>query len=217
LSYVTDAYRSFRLYRVWSFGRTSPLCSPQPADLPTDHVEEDFSNLGLVLNHIEGMSQARNVLLEHLKSLYPELTDFYVQVKGGTVLAFLKEGNFTIPASRLSDGTLRYLCLLAILCDPEPPPLICIEEPELGLHPDLLPKLADLMVEASERTQLIVTTHSDILVDAMTDRPEVVMVVEKHKGQTTTRRLDANELKIWLEKYRLGELWTRGQIGGTRW
>jgi len=62
------------------------------------------------------------------------------------------EGDFSIPATRLSDGTLRYLCLLAILCDPEPPPLICIEEPELGLHPDILPKLADLLVSASERT-----------------------------------------------------------------
>jgi predicted ATPase len=75
------------------------------------------------------------------------------------------------------------LCLLAILCDPEPPPLVCIEEPELGLHPDILPKLADLLVSASERTQLIVTTHSSLLVDAMTDRPESIVVCEKHQGQ----------------------------------
>ena len=61
--------------------------------------------------------------------------------------------------------------------DPDPPPLICIEEPELGLHPDLLPKLADHLVTASERTQLIVTTHSDILVDALTERPETVVVL----------------------------------------
>ena len=111
---------------------------------------------------------------------------------------------------------LRYLCLLAILCDPDPPPLICIEEPELGLHPDILPKLADLLVEASHRTQLIITTHSDILVDAMTERPEVVVVCEKHEGATTMRRLKKDELASWLEKYRLGQLWTKGQIGGTR-
>ena len=117
----------------------------------------------------------------------------------------------------LSDGTLRYLCLLAILCDPTPPPLICIEEPELGLHPDILPKIADLLVEASSRTQLIVTTHSDILVDAMTERPEVVLVCEKHEGQTQIKRLSTDDLSIWLAKYRLGELWTRGELGGTRW
>lgn len=117
----------------------------------------------------------------------------------------------------MSDGTLRYLCLLAILCDPKPPPLICIEEPELGLHPDILPKLADLLVAASQRTQLIITTHSDILVDAMTERPEVIVVCEKHIGQTEMRRLEKVDLISWLEKYRLGQLWTKGQIGGTRW
>ena len=149
--------------------------------------------------------------------LYDGLDDFDVRIKGGTVELFLTEGNFIMPARRLSDGTLRYLCLLAILCDPEPPPLICIEEPELGLHPDLLPKVADLLMEASARTQLIVTTHSDILVDAMTGRPEDVVVFEKRDGKTEAMRLDRSELAVWLDKYRLGQLWTRGEIGGTRW
>ncbi len=121
------------------------------------------------------------------------------------------------PATRLSDGTLRYLCLLAILCDPTPPPLICIEEPELGLHPDILPKLADLLLATSERTQLIVTTHSNILVDSLTERPEAVVVCEKHNRQTEMRRLKKDELTKWLEKYRLGQLWMDGQLGGKRW
>ena len=101
--------------------------------------------------------------------------------------------------------------------DPKPPPLIGIEEPELGLHPDLLPKVAQLLIDASQRTQLIVTTHSDILVDALTEHPSAIVVCEKHDGQTSMRRLDPAELAQWLEKYRLGSLWTRGQIGGTRW
>ena len=112
---------------------------------------------------------------------------------------------------------MRYLCLLAILCDPEPPPLICLEEPELGLHPDLVPKIAELLVAASERTQLIVTTHSDILVDALTDWPEAVVICEKHDGKTTMRHLTGEEVQPWLEKYRLGQLWNRGQFGGNRW
>jgi predicted ATPase len=112
---------------------------------------------------------------------------------------------------------LRYLCLLAILCDPEPPPLICLEEPELGLHPDILPKVADLLRAASERTQLIVTTHSDILVDAMTETPEAVVVCSKENGQTVMERLNPTDLCEWLKKYRLGQLWMKGEIGGTRW
>lgn len=88
----------------------------------------------------------------------------------------------------------------------------------MGLHPDMLPKIADLMVAASEHTQLVVTTHSDILVDAMTERPDAVVVVEKHDGQTQFKRLEKSaELEDWLKKYRLGQLWTRGEIGGTRW
>jgi len=152
-----------------------------------------------------------------LRRLYEGLDDFDVRIKGGTVEVFLTEGDFVIPASRLSDGTLRFLCLLAILCDPDPPQLICIEEPELGLHPDMLPSLADLMIAASERTQLVVTTHSDILVDAMTDRPENVVIFEKHQGCTQMKRLDSKELEHWLKDYRLGRLWTDGELGGVRW
>jgi predicted ATPase len=218
LAFLTDAYGRIRIYREWSFGRSSVFRVPQPSDLPSDRLEEDFSNFGLFLNHLRGVPRAKNAIIEHLRDLYAELEDFDVRIKGGTVEVFLTEHDFIVPASRLSDGTLRYLCLLAILCDPDPPPLICMEEPELGLHPDILPKIADLLVEASERTQLIVTTHSDILVDTMTDTPESVVVVEKHDRQTRMERLrNDGELKEMLQKYRLGELWMRGDIGGTRW
>ena len=137
---------------------------------------------------------------------------------GGTVALYLEEADSrTIPATLLSDGTLRYLCLLAILLHPEPPPLVVIEEPELGLHPDLLPTLAELLRSASERSQLIVTTHSDVLVDALTDTPESVVICEKHEGRTEMRRLDKEDLAKWLKDYTLGNLWSSGQLGGNRW
>ena len=122
-----------------------------------------------------------------------------------------------ISATRLSDGTLRFLFLLTILLDPAPPGLIVIEEPELGLHPDLIPKIAELLVSASKRTQLIVTTHSRVLIDALGEDPESVVVCEKHDGQTTFERLDGERMKEWLEKYSLGDLWSKGEIGGNRW
>ena len=70
---------------------------------------------------------------------------------------------------------------------------------------------------ASKRTQLIVTTHSEILVDALTERPGAVVVCEKYEEQTALRRPDPDALSVWLEKYRLGRLWMDGQLGGTRW
>src|SRR5262249_20411781 len=149
--------------------------------------------------------KVKAALLDGLRDLYEGLTDFDVSIEGGTVQVFFMEGDFTIPATRLSDGSLRYLCLLAILCDPEPPPLIGLEEPELGLHPDLLPNVADLLVAASQRTQLIVTTHSDVVVDALTERLEALVVCEKHHGCTTLHRLTQEEVQPWLKKYRLGQ------------
>ncbi|MBI4027176.1 MAG: AAA family ATPase [Verrucomicrobia bacterium] len=215
LAHLESSYSRISIYREWSFGRYTPPRQEQKADLRTDLLMATCENLALVLNKIRPKGRKR--LLEALKALYPEIQDFNVQVEAGRVQLFLEEGNYSIPATRLSDGTLRYLCLLAILCHPEPSPVVCVEEPELGLHPDVLPELARLLVEASERTQLIVTTHSDILVDAMTERPESVVVCEKHDGQTGMRRLKKDELAAWLDKYRLGQLWTKGQIGGTRW
>ncbi|MEX0728263.1 MAG: AAA family ATPase [Planctomycetaceae bacterium] len=218
LAHLADVYSKIRIYREWTFGRQSVFRNPQSASRMNDRLEEDFSNLGLFLNRLKGKPKVKKRIIERLRDLYSGLDDFDARINQGTVVVELTEGDFTIPASRLSDGTLRYLCLLAILCDPDPPPLICIEEPELGLHPDMIPKVAELLVEASERTQLIVTTHSDMLVDAMTEQPESVVVMEKHEGKTLASRLqDDAELKAYLEDYRLGELWLRGMIGGTRW
>lgn len=206
-----------RLYREWCFGRYTTLRMPQKTDLPDDFLEPDASNLYLVLNNFQKNLSVRDRFMDALRDLYEGIDGSHFQVQGGTIQMFLRERQYLIPATRLSDGTLRYLCLLAILCHPDPPPLVCIEEPELGLHPDVLPTLADLMKEASERCQLIVTTHSDVLVDALTDRPESVLVAEKTDQGTTLTRLDAEKLRPWLEEYRLGQLWTQGEIGGMRW
>ncbi|AOY57173.1 MULTISPECIES: AAA family ATPase [Desulfococcus] len=217
ITYLAQQFGNIKLYREWSFGRYTVPRLPQKADLPNNVLELDGSNLGLVLNRLRREPSVKNRLLKALRALYDGIDDYDVHIEGGTVQVFFQEGRFTVPATRLSDGTLRYLCLLAILCHPSPPSLVCIEEPELGLHPDVLPTIADLMKEAAERCQLIVTTHSDVLVDAMTDQPESVIVAEKTDKGTTLTRLDAEKLRPWLDKYRLGQLWTRGEIGGTRW
>ena len=208
-----------RLYREWTFGRSNAIRSLQKTDLPTADLSEAHANLGLVLNRLSKDYAVRERIVEALRRLYEDISDFHVNVEFNTVQVFVQErdGKVTVPAARLSDGTIRYLSLLAILCDPQPPPLVCIEGPELGLHPDILPGLAKLLREASERCQLIVTTHSEILVDALTDEPESIVVCEKEDGQTNLKRLSGPELHHWLDNHRLGELWSSGEIGGNRW
>ena len=157
-------------------------------------------------------------LLESLNKLFEGIEDLHLTIDGGNVLLFLEEqGGREIPATRLSDGTLRYLCLLAILLHPEPPPLIALEEPELGLHPDIIPHVAELLMRASERTQLMVTTHSRMLVDALSTDPSSVIVCEKINGESHFERLNPEALALWLERYSLGQLWSMGELGGNRW
>ncbi|MCE2434969.1 MAG: AAA family ATPase [Candidatus Latescibacteria bacterium] len=216
LTWLGEMFNSILLCQESSFGLHT-LRQPQPTDLPNNFLLEDGSNLGLVLNRLERDPRVKDRILETMRQLYEGVFDLYISIEGGTVQLFAQEGNIMVPARRLSDGTLRFLRLVTILCNPNLPPLVCIEEPEQGLHPDVLPVLSDLLREASQRCQLVVTTHSDMLVDTLTDTPESVVVCEKHNGKTEMHRLDKADLTEWLNRYSLGDLWTRGDLGGNRW
>jgi predicted ATPase len=217
ITYVGRQFGRIRLYRGWYVGRDSEVRRPQRADLANDFLASNAHNLALVVNNLESTTSTMDVLVPWLQRFYEPVRKITTRVSGGTVeLLFHERGlRQPIPATRLSDGTLRYLCLLAVLCHPSPPPLVCIEEPEVGLHPDALPAVAELLVEASQRTQLIVTTHSDRLVSALSGVPEAVVVCERTDEGTELRRLEPDRLKEWLERYSLGELWSMGEIGGN--
>lgn len=218
LSFVSNAYEDIGLYREWHFGRGSPIRMPQKTDLPMDHLLEDASNLALVLNRYRLDSAAKRPLIEAMQEVFEGAEDFMVKLDQSTAQIVLEDAKgWPTPAVRLSDGTLRWLSLLAVLLDPKPPYLVCIEEPELGLHPDLIPTLARLLKEASTRMQLIITTHSEVLVDALSKSPEDVVVCEREGGATTMQRLDKEKLAHWLTSYKLGQLWSKGVIGGNRW
>jgi predicted ATPase len=218
LTFLADSFGSVALFQDWNFGRQSRARLPQRTDLPADFLLPDGSNLGLVLHGLSQTSVDRDELAGYLQRFYEPARSIATRIVGGTLQLFVEEeGGKLIPATRLSDGTLRFLCLLAILCHPDPPPVVAIEEPELGLHPDILPTVAELLRNASERTQLFVTTHSDALVSALSDTPESILVCEGMPSGTTMRRLDSTRLKEWLAEYSLGELWRMGEIGGNRW
>ena len=209
-------FKGIQIFREWGFGRSAALRSPQPANLPTDVLLPQLVNLGLVLNDLEHRA-AWNRFNKLMGKFLPRYKRLTTKVSAGSVQVYLHEDGLSVgvPATRLSDGTLRFLALLAILLNPESATLICIEEPELGLHPDAMSLLADLLVEASKRTQLIVTTHSDVLVSALTEQAESVLVCDYLENGTTLQRLETDKLKFWLDKYRLGEIWRLGKLGGN--
>ena len=115
-------------------------------------------------------------------------------------------------AADLSDGTLRFLFLLAVFANPTPPSLLAIDEPELGLHPSMLPIVAEYARDAATRTQVIFTTHSPAFLDAFGSEAPCTTVVEWTDGKTNLKVRGGEDIAYWLKEYTLGELYRSGEL-----
>ena len=114
----------------------------------------------------------------------------------------------------LSDGTLRFLFLIAVLADPQPPPLIAIDEPETGLHPSMFPIVGDHALEAARHTQISLTTHCADVLDAFDEEIPTTTVVHWEEGKTRLQVVSQEELEYWLRRYTLGKLYRTGELEG---
>ena len=215
IAYLGEMFANIGLYREWAFGPNAAVRDSQRANLLNQTLDQDSGNLYLVFNRLLNDVNAKSKLLKSLRVICDDIDDVRMVIDGGRIKMVIQEGRRAIPANRLSDGTLRFMSLLALLCDPDlTASLVCIDEPELGLHPDVLPTLADLLMDASERMQLVVTTHSETLVDAMTSQPENILVADRTENGTRLTRLDPKKLQVWLKKYSLRDLWEKGADRG---
>jgi len=222
LTPITAVGREFaeiRIFREFRTGPGSMVRQGISTTMPKDSLQDGADNLAMVLQDLS-FRDLDGRINQYLERFCERFNDVKVEIDGGQARTYLSETGLKgkISSSRMSDGTLKFISLLAALFHPKAPPLMCIEEPELGLHPDAMQIVADALLEASEAMQLIVTTHSDALVDALTDRPEAVLVCERDfDNGTQMKRLSKKKLAAWLEHYSLGELWRKGEIGGGRW
>jgi predicted ATPase len=219
---ITGLGRKFARIRVYREFRTTGDSQTRLGTSTSsgkESLHDGADNLAVVLLDMN-FRGLHGQIQTYLRRFCDRFDDVKVNLDGPVAKTYIQESGLLEPltAWRLSDGTLKFLCLLAVLLDPNPAPLICIEEPEVGLHPEAIQIVADALIEASERTQLIVTTHSEALIDALSERPEDVLVTERDfDNGTQFRRLDQKQLSLWLEQYSLGRLWRMGEIGGTRW
>lgn len=117
-------------------------------------------------------------------------------------------------AHALSDGTLRFICLATLLLQPEPPSVILLDEPELGLHPLAITLLAELLQRAAHHTQVIVSTQSVTLVDELDPSDLIVIDRDPVSGASLFHRPTPREVEDWLDDYSLGELWQKNVLGG---
>jgi len=188
--------------------------------LPSNELAEDGYNLALILSRMRIAGTIKKVE-EYLRRFSERFGEVHVDVAGGTARIYVVEQGLRrpTPGLRLSDGTLKLLCLLAVLFNSESEQsLICLDEPETGLHPDAVRLVARAINEASPRLQLVIVTHSEALVDEFSDTPEAVVVCESaSETGTQFKRLSRRRLKTWLQDYSLGELWRKGAIGGNPW
>ena len=114
--------------------------------------------------------------------------------------------------SQLSDGTLRFICLTTLLLQPDPPSLIVIDEPELGLHPAAIGLLVEMLRSVTTKSQVIISTQSVSMVNQFL--PEEIIVVDREKDESVFSRKSSKELAMWLDEYSMGELWEMNVIGG---
>lgn len=187
----------------------------QPASLPGRDGEYLYS----FLYHLRETDRDRFEAIEDsLRAAFPtfERIDLPPVGAGQLSLAWRDRG-FRQPlhAHQLSEGTLRFLWLVTLLHSPELPSVTLIDDPEVSLHPGMLRLLADLMHEASARTQLVVATHSDRFVRSLNPAELLVCDLDE-EGRTVIQRADTLGLGEWMDSYTLDQLWSMGRLGGDR-
>ncbi|MEI8282089.1 MAG: AAA family ATPase [Armatimonadota bacterium] len=215
---LASYYSDIRIYSDWSFGRKSILREASQTDSSGSQLSESMDNLALCLNSFRG-NTTHVQIKEYMSELKSSYRDFFTPVAFGRVGLELQESSFdkNLPAKRLSDGTLRFLALLVILCNPKPPPVICLEEPELGMHPDMINLVAKVIIDTSKRTQIILTTHSERLLSCLQDDFDRLIAFDADENGTSVQSLTQEEYKEWRGDHDLGDLWTSGELGGVRY
>ncbi|MBI4384983.1 MAG: AAA family ATPase [Nitrospinae bacterium] len=203
-------------YHVLDVSQRAPVKLPQqmkPADLPGENGEDMVPFLYSLREKDPDRYEA---IEDTLKSAFPGFESLnFPPVAAGMLSMTWKEKNFKNPIyiNQLSEGTLRFLWLISLLQSPALSPVTMIDEPEVSLHPEMLSFLADLMRETSERTQIIVATHSDRLVRFL-DPKEVVVMDIGDDGFASAKWADSLDLEQWFKEYTLDEAWRMGRMGG---
>jgi predicted ATPase len=194
-----------------SFSKTSPDTALRP----------DGANLVGVVARLKmdiSLGDASAQFREWVRQAYPECDDVGVRdVGSGSLLAlqWREYGREPLHAGQLSDGVLRFLCLAALCASPEPPPLVAIDEPEIGLHPGLLPLVAAMLETLSERTQVLVITHSPRLLSGFSDIGCIRVISKDEDGAHAHRPGDSKALQEMLKPTvgaTLGELFESGEL-----
>ncbi|MGB3180570.1 MAG: AAA family ATPase [Cyclobacteriaceae bacterium] len=216
--YVNKYLKDFDVYHFHDTGDKSPMKGMSDLHDNTE-LRRNGSNIASFLYYLQEKHPKHFKRIElTIRSIAPFFDHFVLQPnrlnENKIQLEWREQGHpeTYFSAYDLSDGTLRFICLTTLLMQPNPPSTIIIDEPELGLHPVAINKLAALVGKCSEESQIILSTQSTNLVDNF--EPEDIIVTDrKRDGESTFRRLEGEALTQWLSDYTLSELWGQNKIG----
>jgi len=214
IRYLLKSYKIYHFHDVSDTAYLKGACNIND----NRQLREDASNLPAFLYYLQQRFPVNFRRIEKIiRQVAPFFDRFDLQPLANTpdqiMLEWREIGTDKyFNARHLSDGTLRMICLATLFLQPEPPQMIIIDEPELGLHPAALNILGGIIRSAAHQSQIIISTQSVTFINNF--QPEDLIVVERKDGQSTFKRLDAEKLEEWMEEYTVGEIWEKNIIGG---
>ena len=219
---VEDCFPIGKDFFVYHFHDTSDSCAAKQASAIDDNrlLRPDAANVAAYLYWLQEKQpvEFRNIE-EHVRLVAPFFDGFILAPSRLNERKIKlewrhRDSDAYFDAYSLSDGTLRFICLATLLLQPSPPPLILLDEPELGLHPSAIHLLAEMLEAASTASQVLLATQSVALLDYFSAKDVIVAENSGLRLQTTFRRLDEEKLRVWLDNFSLGELWEKNVLGG---
>lgn len=222
VEYTKPILFSFKVYHFHDTSINSPIKTPS---ISSDNIvfKEDGKNIAPFLKMLkeskkEDYQKAYIRILETVQICLPFFGNFYFRNDENIDLEWFQKGDSETPlkGKLLSDGSLRFICLCVALLQPFElmPEVIIIDEPELGLHPSAIALLSELIKRASIKTQIIIATQSTELLNYF--EPEDIVTVSRQSNASVIKRLDNKELKIWLDDYTLGEIWSNNILDDSK-
>lgn len=215
--YIKNYLSEIKKYHFHDTGKSSPFTKDSHIINDSYFLYEKGDNLAAFLYGIQNNNPVvYKRIIKVIQSIAPYFSDFYFNVSPSETVRLQwtdKYSSTTYGPTDLSDGTIRFIALTTLFLQPNPPKVIIIDEPELGLHPMAIQKLAGLIKSVSRKgTQIIIATQNCDLISQF--NAEDVITVNQINGETVMKRLNDEELRNWLDDYTLGELWKQNLLKG---